>query len=78
MILSGRWMKQDGNLTDATAEQIELVSKERWGLPVITAWREYQPADVVGLCLRSEEGETNALVTWFVDGERAEIVTSIP
>jgi RimJ/RimL family protein N-acetyltransferase len=68
-------MQQDTTITDATEEQIEMVWKERWGLPIITAWREYEPADVRGLCLLSEERKLTGLVTWFVDDERAEIVT---
>ena len=68
-------MEPDGSITEATEAQIERVWKERWGLPVITAWRAYEPADVRGFCLLSAAGEIRGLVTWSRGDERAEIVT---
>ncbi|HLB27125.1 MAG TPA: GNAT family N-acetyltransferase, partial [Dehalococcoidia bacterium] len=47
---------------------------ERWGLPIVSVEREYLPADVEGLAWR-EGGDVLGLVTWAIEGERAEIVS---
>ena len=48
--------------------------EERWGLPIVSAEREYGPADVEGLVWR-EGGAVLGLVTWAVEGKRAEVVS---
>ena len=37
--------------------------------------RTYQPEDVPGLVWRDEWGEAQGLITWHIEGDRAEIVT---
>lgn len=45
------------------------------GPPVFGILREYLPSDVEGLFWREPEGRGHGLVTWWVDGEAAEIVS---
>ncbi|HEU4758618.1 MAG TPA: GNAT family N-acetyltransferase, partial [Dehalococcoidia bacterium] len=63
-----------GRVEPALAGLIEELWRERWGLPIVSVQREYQPADVEGLAWREGE-EVSGLVTWAVDGDRAEIVS---
>ena len=45
------------------------------GPPVIGVLREYQPADVEGIVWHDHESGRQGVVTWWIDGERAEIVS---
>lgn len=65
----------DERLEPATAEEIDHVVRERWGLPVVSIDRLYEPADLEGLVWRDGHGEIQGLVTWAVERDRAEIVT---
>jgi len=65
----------EGSIEAAPAELIARLWEERWGLPIVTAKREYMPPDVEGLVWLSSDGRTLGLVTWAVDGARAEIVS---
>ncbi len=65
----------EGRIDAATTELIARLWEEHWGLPIITADREYMPPDVEGLVYRAQDGRTLGLVTWAVDGQRAEIVS---
>lgn len=65
----------EGWIEPASADLIERLWRERWGLPIISVEREYQPADVEGLAWRDADGEVRGLVTWFVSGDRAQIVS---
>jgi GNAT superfamily N-acetyltransferase len=65
----------EGGIEAAPTEFIARVWEEQWGLPVVTAKREYMPRDVEGFVWRSSDGRTLGLVTWVVDGARAEIVS---
>ena len=44
------------------------------GPPVVGVLREYQPADVEGILWRDAQSARTGVVTWWIDGERAEIV----
>ncbi|MEE8105084.1 MAG: GNAT family N-acetyltransferase [Planctomycetota bacterium] len=64
-------------ITRASTELIERVWSE-WGIPIVSIPRHYYPADVEGLIVPSAAGDdahAKALVTWAIDGVRAEIVT---
>lgn len=65
----------DGQIAPASTELIAEEWEEQWGLPVVTAKREYMPQDVEGLVWRVADGRNLGLVTWAVDGPRAEIVS---
>ncbi len=54
---------------------IEQIWKRRWGLPMCSPGRQYQPADVEGLAVTGRDGEVLALVTWAVDGAEAELTS---
>jgi GNAT superfamily N-acetyltransferase len=45
------------------------------GPPVIGLLREYMPFDVEGVCWRDSVSGRTGVVTWWVDGEQAEIVS---
>jgi ribosomal protein S18 acetylase RimI-like enzyme len=45
------------------------------GPPVVGVLREYAPADVEGIAWNDVESGRRGVVTWWVDGERAEIVS---
>ena len=62
-------------LEPASTETIRTLWEELWGLPIDTPDREYMPDDVEGLVLKDQSGSTLALVTWAIEGERAEIVS---
>lgn len=65
----------DGRLEPVDQQYIRKRWEETWGLPVVSIDRSYMPEDVSGVCWRDEWGEVQGLITWHVDGERAEIVT---
>ena len=65
----------EGRLEPATAEEIDLLVSEHWGVPVVCIDRAYEPADLEGLVWRDDSGEIHGLVTWAVEDEWAEIVT---
>lgn len=56
----------------ADPRAIEELWRARWGLPVVTARKNYQPADVQGL---AEDGATSGLVTFSAENGVGEIVT---
>lgn len=64
-----------GNIEIAPTELIAEMWEEHWGLPIVTPEREYMPPDVEGLVCHSRDGRALGLVTWAVDGQRAEIVS---
>ncbi len=45
------------------------------GPPVLGVLREYQPSDVEGLLWRDAQADRSGFVTWWIDGERAEITS---
>ena len=65
----------EGRFEAADAAFIEEQWRRLWGLPVISLDREYQPTDVEGLVCLDDRGAPQGLVTWHVEGDRAEIVT---
>ncbi len=65
----------EGRFEAADATFIDEQWRRLWGLPVVSLDREYQPTDVEGLVYRDGDGAPQGLVTWYVDGDRAEIVT---
>ena len=62
---------------DRPSERIIAEDWERFtgGPPVVGVLREYQPSDLDGLRWRDPMGEAFGLVTWWIDGEVAEIVS---
>ena len=68
-------MPVQGSIEAAPTELIARLWEEHWGLPIVTAERQYMPPDVEGLACRARDGRTLGLVTWAVDGQRAEIVS---
>ncbi len=65
----------DGRFEAAEAAFIEEQWRRLWGVPVVSLGRQYEPAGVEGLVYREDGGAPQGLVTWHVDGDRAEIVT---
>ncbi len=65
----------EGDIEAAPTELIARLWEEHWGLPIITPTREYMPPEVEGLVWRAHDGRAVGLVTWAVDGQRAEIVS---
>jgi GNAT superfamily N-acetyltransferase len=65
----------EGRLEPVDQEYIRKRWEETWGLPVVSIDRNYTPEDVSGLCWRDEWGEAQGLITWHIEGDRAEIVT---
>jgi GNAT superfamily N-acetyltransferase len=65
----------EGRLSAAEPAFIEEHWRELWGLPVVSLEREYSPAEVEGLVYRDEWGSAQGLITWYIEGEKAEIVT---
>ena len=65
----------EGAIGPASTEIIAQQWEEQWGLPMVTAKREYLPPDAEGLVWRATDGRILGLVTWAVDGARAEIVS---
>ncbi len=65
----------EGGIEPAPTELIAGQWEELWGLPIVTVEREYVPPDVEGFVWRASDGRALGLVTWYVEGERAEIVS---
>jgi ribosomal protein S18 acetylase RimI-like enzyme len=66
----------EGRLEHVDAEYINAHIAEAWGWPVITVVRSYAENEPLhGLVWRDEWGEIQGLITWFIEGEWAEIVT---
>ncbi len=65
----------EGDIQPAPAALIDRLWRESWGLPIVTVEREYVPPDVEGFVWRAGDGRALGLVTWYVEGERAEIVS---
>ena len=61
----------------ASQEFIARLWQEEWGLPNISVRRQYMLTDVEGLARRAGDGNEIGLVTWAVDGDRAEIVSRL-
>ncbi len=62
-------------LTRPTTEEIDRDWREfTGGPPVVALLREYEPSDVSGGLLLGD-GPTRGLVTWYIDGDVAEIVS---
>ncbi len=59
----------------ASQEFIARLWQEKWGLPNVSVRRQYMPTDVGGLAWRAADSNEIWLVTWAVDGARAEIVS---
>jgi GNAT superfamily N-acetyltransferase len=66
----------EGEIGPASQELIARLWQEEWGLPIVTANRQYMPTDVEGFAWRAGDGNEIGLVTWAVDGDRAEIVSA--
>jgi GNAT superfamily N-acetyltransferase len=59
-----------------TLEQIEADWHEfTGGPPVVGVLREYEPSDVEGIVWRDPDSGRTGVVTWWIDGERAEITS---
>jgi ribosomal protein S18 acetylase RimI-like enzyme len=56
-------------------EYIRKYWEGHWGLPVVSMNRNYMPEDVHGLVYRDEWGEAQGLITWYIEGDVAEMVT---
>ncbi len=65
----------EGGIQPAPAAVIDRLWRESWGLPIVTPEREYTSPDVEGFVWRAGDGRFLGLVTWYVEGERAEIVS---
>ncbi|TMG00727.1 MAG: GNAT family N-acetyltransferase, partial [Chloroflexi bacterium] len=60
----------------ATAREIEADWREfTGGPPVVGVLREYEAADVEGIVWHDEAIGRTGVVTWWIEGERAEIVS---
>lgn len=65
----------EGQLAPAEPAFIEGYWRESWGLPLVSVRRQYQPEDVEGLVYNDEWGVPQGLVTWHIEGDRAEITS---
>lgn len=65
----------EGGIEPAPTALIEALWRESWGIPVVTPQREYRPEDMEGAVWRSGDGQVQGLVTWAIEGGRAEIVS---
>lgn len=64
------------SLRTATEEEIERDWREfTGGAPVVGILRQYEASDVQGLVWEDQSSGQHGLVSWRVDGERAEIVS---
>jgi len=60
----------------ATDGEIEADWREfTGGPPVVGILREYEPSDVEGVVWRDPDSGRTGVVTWWIDGERAEITS---
>jgi GNAT superfamily N-acetyltransferase len=48
---------------------------KRWGLPVVSLRRNYMPEEVSGLAILDGDETVKALVTWNIEGKKAELVS---
>ena len=66
----------DSDLRPVTEEEIEADWRQfTGGPPVIGVLREYGPSDVEGVLWRDPDTGRTGVVTWWVDGGRAEITS---
>jgi GNAT superfamily N-acetyltransferase len=65
----------EGRLDAPGKDVIRSMAEEKWHPPIVTTFRDYMPEDVEGMVWRNEQGEVQGLITWHIDGERAEVVT---
>lgn len=65
----------EGRIEPVDQEYIRRHWEKTWGLPIVSIDRTYEPADVSGLVWRDEWGEPQGLITWHIEGDRAELVT---
>jgi ribosomal protein S18 acetylase RimI-like enzyme len=66
----------DPGFRPATEQEIDRDWREfTGGSPVIGLLRSYEPSDVEGLAWEDEEINHRALVSWWIDRDRAEIVS---
>jgi len=66
----------DAEIRVATEAEIEADWREfTGGPPVIGALRKYMPFDVEGLVWQDAQSGRQGLISWWVDGRRAEIVS---
>jgi len=65
----------EGRTEPVDQEYIRKHWESHWGLPVVSTRRTYGPEDVHGLVYRDEWGESQGLITWHIEGDRAEMVT---
>ena len=66
----------DTEIRLAAVDEIEADWREfTGGPPVIGILREYLPSDVEGLVWRDPDSGYAGVVTWWIDGERAEITS---
>lgn len=65
----------NGEVASATLEVVREVWEREWGVPIVTPRRQYMPEDVEGLVWRDADGRVLGLVTWAVEGDRAELAS---
>jgi GNAT superfamily N-acetyltransferase len=65
----------EGRTEPVDREYIRKYITEHWGLPIVSTRRTYDPADLQGLVYRDEWGEVQGLITWYIEGDAAEMVT---
>ena len=69
----------DSGFRTATEDELERDWREfTGGSPVIAVLRSYEPSDVEGLIWEDSDGNLRAVVTWWIDASRAEIVSATP
>ena len=65
----------EGRLEAPGKDVIRSMAEANWRPPIITTIRDYMPEDVEGMVWRDEQDKVQGLITWHIDGERAEVVT---
>jgi ribosomal protein S18 acetylase RimI-like enzyme len=66
----------EAEMRPATETEIEADWREfTGGPPVVGLLRDYEPEDVEGILWRDRDTGRTGVVTWWIDGERAEIVS---
>ena len=66
----------DPEVRPPTEAEIEADWREfTGGPPVVGILREYEPSDVEGVVWRDPDSGRTGVVTWWIDGERAEITS---